>query len=75
MLYCGEIKNKSVMEYEYEYRDRSYEMWLEGTSDYFPIELEIIEHAKQKGYELQNIEIWFDNLQKFWRFSADLIKS
>ena len=58
----------------YEYRDRDWEMWLEGSSDDKPNESEIIEHAKSKGFELKNIEIWFDNLQKFWRFNADLIR-
>ena len=35
---------------------------------------EIMEQAKGKGFELKNIEIWFDNFQKFWRFNADLVR-
>jgi len=59
---------------EYEYRIRDWEMWLEGTSDNEPNKEEIIIHAKSKGYKLNDIEIWFDNMQGFWRFSADLVK-
>jgi hypothetical protein len=59
---------------EFQYRDRSYEMWLEGTSNREPFEFHIIEHAKNNGFHLKNIEIWFDNFQSFWRFRADLIK-
>jgi hypothetical protein len=59
---------------EYEYRDRDWEMWLEGSSDEKPIKSDIVEHAKSNGYSLENIKIWFDNMQHFWRFSADLIK-
>ena len=55
---------------ECEYRDR--EMWLEGTSDKKPFESDIIEHAKAKGFYLENIKIWFDTFQSFWRFNADL---
>ena len=59
---------------EYEYRTRSWEMWLEGTADNKPSEDTIISHAKAKGYSLSDISIWFDQLQGFWRFSADLKK-
>ena len=59
-----------TMEYEYRYL----EMWLEGSADNKPSESEIIEHAKSRGFELKNIEIWFDNFQKFWRFNADLVR-
>ncbi len=59
---------------EYEYRDRDFEMWLEGTSDEKPFESDIIEDAKSKGFHLNNIEIWFDTFQSFWRFNADLVR-
>lgn len=59
---------------EYEYRKRDWEMWLEGTSDSEPNKEEIIKHAKSNNYQLNNIEIWLDNMQGFWRFSADLVK-
>ena len=39
---------------EYEYRDRDWEMWLEGTADNKPNKKEIIEHAKDKGYKLND---------------------
>ena len=59
---------------QYEYRDRGWEMWLEGSSDEKPKKNEIINHAKNKGYMLKNIQIWFDNMQGFWRFQADIVK-
>ena len=58
-----------TMEYEYRYL----EMWLEGSADNKPSESEIIEYAKGRGFELENIKIWFDNFQEFWRFNADLV--
>lgn len=60
---------------EYEYRDRDWDMWLEGTSDEEPIKDEIIKHAKESGYKLNELSTWFDTMQGFWRFSADLIKT
>ena len=63
-----------IKKMEYEYRDRDWEMWIEGSSNEKPNKSEIIEHVKSKGFELKNIEIWFDNLQKFWRFNADLVR-
>ena len=69
---CTKRINSKKMEYEY--KDRDWEMWLGGTSDNEPNKKEIIEHAKGKGYKLNDIEIWFDNMQGFWRFSADLVK-
>ena len=61
------------MNIDYEYRDREWEMWLEGTADTKPEESEIVESAKAKGFTLDNIDIWFDSMQFFWRFSADLV--
>lgn len=46
---------------------------LEGISDNKPSEIQIINHAKSKGYELSKIEVWFDKFQLFWRFSAEYI--
>ena len=59
---------------EYRYRDSDWEMWLEGSADNEPNESEIIEHAKSRGFELKNIEIWFDKFQKVWLFDADLVR-
>lgn len=63
-----------MIEIEYEFRDSVHEMLLEGTSYDEPNESEIKEHCLHKGYESQNLEIWFDNLQKFWRFDANLVR-
>ena len=57
---------------EFEYKLRSWEMHVEGTSDNEPNKDDIIKHAKGKGFDLENIEIWFDKMQGFWRFVADL---
>jgi len=57
---------------EYEYREREWEMWLEGTADNEPNKDEIIKHAKEKNYKLKNLQVWFDSMQGFWRFGADL---
>jgi hypothetical protein len=58
---------------EYEYRLQEWEMWLEGTSDNKPNKDEIIKHAKSKGYKLNKLNMWFDNMQGFWRFGANLV--
>ena len=63
-----------MIEIEYEFSDSEHEMLLEGSSYDKPRDSEIIEHCLRKGYELQNLEIWFDNLQKFWRFDANLVR-
>ena len=58
---------------EYEYRDSSHEMWLEGSSDVKPNKQEVIEHANKKGFKLEYFKCWLDTMQGFWRFSADLV--
>lgn len=63
-----------MIEIEYEFYERDYEMFLEGTSYDKPCDSEIIEHCLQEGYELQNLEIWFDDFQFFWRFDANLVR-
>jgi hypothetical protein len=59
---------------EFEYRTNKWEMWLEGTSDKKPIKDDIKKHANSNGYKVENINISFDHMQKFWRFNADLKK-
>ena len=56
------------------FRDRSWEMWLEGTSDQKPNEEKIRIKAKKKGYDLENYHSNYDTMQGFWRFGADLVK-
>lgn len=58
---------------EIEYRERSWEMWLEGASYYEPSKREIVEDALAHSYKVRNLEVWFDNMEKFWRFNADII--
>ncbi len=56
-----------------EFRARSWEMWLEGTSDNKPSENDIVDYALKHRYKIKGLEVWFDNMQKFWRFNADII--
>ena len=49
-----------------------HEMYAEGTSDIIPIEFEIIEYLLDRKYAGSNIDIWFDNFQSVWRWSADI---
>jgi hypothetical protein len=58
---------------EYEYRTQSHIMWLEGTDYEKPSEEEIRNDAKTKGFNLENLEIWYDTMQFFWRFGANLV--
>ena len=58
----------------YEFRNRSWEICLEGTSDDKPTEKELRAKAKEKGYKLDNIDISYDDLTKVWRFCADLVE-
>jgi len=50
------------------------QLWLEGSNETEPTTIEITENAKTKGYKLKNLDIYFDEMQKFWRFRAILIK-
>ena len=57
---------------EYNYRDRFCEMWLEGKSKNEPNKDDIIKHAKERGYDLSNIKIWFNDIDEIWMFDANL---
>ena len=55
--------------------NRSYDIlngWLEATSDQKISEQDVLDLAKDEGYEIKNVQIFFDNLQGFWRVRADI---
>ena len=57
-----------------EIRDQEHLMDAEGTSDDKLSEVEIVKEIKDRGYKALNIEIFYDDFQGFWRFSADIEK-
>ena len=59
----------------YEFRERSWEMCFEGTSDDKPTEKELKAKAEEKGYKLEDIDIFYDDMTQVWRFCADLVKN
>jgi len=67
------INNKHI---DFEFDSRSWKMCFEGTSEKELTEKElesIKEYIKTKGFKISNFKIWFDNVQYFWRFDADLV--
>lgn len=56
-----------------EYRTQPHEMFLEGSSDEKPSEIEITNDARKHGFDVDNININFDKFQQMWRFTADLL--
>ncbi len=57
---------------EIEYKAQSHEMIIEGTSNIEPFACDIADAVKDEGYELHNLEIWFDALQNIWKFHGDI---
>lgn len=56
-----------------EYRSQQHEMLVEGTADFKPTENQIMEHGAKNGFFVTDIEIWFDNMQGFWRWNGNII--
>ena len=56
--------------------DQSPQMWAEGTSigAVEPKEQEIQYLLGSEGWITDEIDIWFDNLQKFWRWSCKITR-
>ena len=44
----------------------------EGTGDENMYTLEVYSALEKKGYSVKWSEIWFDDMQKIWRFKADI---
>ena len=57
---------------ELEIRDRPSQMWAEGTSDIRPTLDDIFDKIEERGFNAWEVKVWFDHMQGFWRFSADI---
>lgn len=62
--------------------DQAHQMWAEGTSigsgggeGLKPKEADIQKLLGDEGWIVDEIDIWFDNLQKFWRWSCKIAKA
>lgn len=60
--------------------DQAHQMWAEGTSiggseGLEPKETDIQKLLGSEGWEADEIDIWFDTLQKFWRWSCKIAKA
>jgi hypothetical protein len=53
---------------------QAHEMYAEGTSDTEPTKDEITELLSEESWEAYDIEIFYDNLQGFWRWYCLIIK-
>jgi hypothetical protein len=59
--------------------DQAHQMWAEGTSigegeGLEPKEQDIQHLLGGEGWIADEIDIWFDNLQKFWRWSCKIAR-
>lgn len=57
-----------------EIRDQVHEMWAEGTGDIEPVTTDIETLLNNEGYQASNIEIWYDDMQGFWRWNCNIKK-
>ena len=57
---------------ELEIREQSHEMWAEGTSDVRPKVDDIVDEIAKRGYAALKVDIVHDDMQGFWRFTADI---
>ncbi len=57
-----------------EIRDQKHLMLAEGSTDKEPSKNEIIKAIKNRGYDVFNISIIYDNMIGLWRFNADIKK-
>lgn len=59
--------------------DQAHQMWAEGTSiggeGLEPKEADIQKLLGSERWATDEIDIWFDNLQKFWRWSCKIAKA
>ena len=55
-----------------EVRDQAYLMDFEGSSDKKPTKKEIIKAISERGFTAKDIDIGYDHMQGFYRFSGDL---
>jgi len=57
-----------------EIRDQKHLMVAEGSADEKPTEHKIMEAISAEGFEASNISMFYDTLQRFWRYTADIKK-
>ena len=55
-----------------EIRDQEHEMFAEGCHDEKPTECEVKAAIIRSGYVGRNVDIFYDNMQKLWRWTADI---
>ena len=56
-----------------EIRDQTPDLMVaEGTSDVEPKSKDIKELLLSENWNSSNIDIWFDNMQGFWRWNCDI---
>jgi len=59
---------------ETEIRDHSHLMDAEGTSDIQPSELDVQHHLSEYGWIADEIDIFYDSMQKIWRWNCSISK-
>jgi hypothetical protein len=57
-----------------EIRDQLHEMCAEGTADDEPMLIDVYSHLAEHGWQAHDIDIWFDNMQKVWRWVCTISK-
>ena len=56
-----------------EIEDQAHKMWAEGTADNEPTIYAVQVWMEYLGWNVKGIDIWFDKMQGFWRWSCDLV--
>lgn len=56
--------------------DQPHQMWAEGIgiSKLKPKEAEIRELLGGEGWKADQVDVWFDRFQDFWRWSCKIVK-
>lgn len=52
--------------------DSPHKMWAEGTSYDKPLKHDVNQMLNGMGFNYKNLNIFFDELQGFWRWSCDI---
>jgi len=78
---CSSGLNNEIMTVDRKHTeifDQDRKKWAEGTSidanDTKPKEQDIQKLIELEGFKADEIDIWYDNLQKFWRWSCKIAK-
>ena len=57
---------------EAQFYTQAHQMYLEGTSYEKPTDDEVLIEALNHKYGAFNIDIFYDSMQNFWRYYADI---